>query len=207
MAKVLERQYAITGQWLVGHVIADKDSSIRVKSGDLCVLARRAAGCLVEPEHGDAVACIKVAPTEVWIISVLSRESSRATVLSVHGDTEIKVNEGKLSMTSDSISMTTQRLTALAKQARIGVDSVNLVSDELMITSRSVKFVTSLLSTVAQRMTQFCKSYLRTTDGMDRVTANHVEVQAKQLMRLDAEHTLVTGKQLVKARGAQIHFG
>jgi hypothetical protein len=39
------------------------------------------------------------------------------------------------------------------------------------------------------------------------VSATHVEVQAQQLMRLEGEHALVNGRELVKARGAQIHFG
>jgi len=53
----------------------------------------------------------------------------------------------------------------------------------------------------------FSRHYLRTTDGIDRVAATHVECEAKQLMRIEGEHTLVNGRELVKARGAQIHFG
>jgi hypothetical protein len=207
MSKILDKEQAITGQWLVGHVVQIDSQPTSVTSGGLTVLAHRAAGCLIEPQNGDVVACIRVAPAEVWIISVLSRESSSATVLSFEGNAELRVNKGELFLKAESLNLAAEEMTVRANQANIAMQSTNLVSNDLRITSTSVKMVTSLFSSVAQRMTQFCKSYLRTTDGMDKVTANHVEVQAKQIMRLDAEHALVTGKQLVKARGAQIHFG
>jgi hypothetical protein len=207
MDAIIEKQGAILGQWVVGHVISVDDGVITVKSGAVVGAARRAIGCLVEPQESDVVACVRVAPEEFWVVSILSREADVPTVIEVKGDTRIRIKEGNLNIDSDSLVLNARGYEVVGKDANIGIEDMTFVSKDFKITSASLKIVTSLFSTVAQRMTQYCKSYFRNTDGMDKVAATHIELQAKQLMRCDAENTLVTGKNLVKARGAQIHFG
>jgi hypothetical protein len=71
----------------------------------------------------------------------------------------------------------------------------------------TMKLIGSLFSTVFDRATHFSKHHLRTTDGVDRVQATHIEQDAGQLLRLSGEHALINGEKLVKTRGGQIHFG
>ena len=73
--------------------------------------------------------------------------------------------------------------------------------------TQAVKLVGSVLSTVFERVTHFSRNHLRTTDGIDRVQATHVECEAEQLARISGQHLLLNGQNLVKARGGQIHFG
>ena len=91
--------------------------------------------------------------------------------------------------------------------AAFTADTTEVVGRQLSVVAGRIKAVGQMLSTVMERVQHFSRSHVRTTDGIDRVTATHVEVEADQLMRLEAEHALVNGRSLVKARGAQIHFG
>jgi len=86
-------------------------------------------------------------------------------------------------------------------------DTVEVVGRDVRLVATSLRLVGSLLSSVMDRVNHFSRHYLRTTEGEDRVTATHVDVEATQLLKVQGEHTLVNGAKLVKARGGQIHFG
>jgi hypothetical protein len=62
-------------------------------------------------------------------------------------------------------------------------------------------------STVFDQVQHYAQRHLRTTQGLDRVQAQQLDLQAEQLLQLHGQHTLVDGEKLIKARGAQIHFG
>ena len=71
----------------------------------------------------------------------------------------------------------------------------------------AMKAIGATLSTLFDRAHHHAGQHLRTTEGLDRTQAQHLELQAKQLLQIHAEHALIEGEQLVKARGGQIHFG
>jgi hypothetical protein len=127
--------------------------------------------------------------------------------LSCTGDTRLRVNEGELKIDAETLALQSGHLQVVAKHTQVTTETAQLVGKQLRIIGTAIKVVGSVMSTVMDRVNHFSKHYLRTTDGIDRVSATHIECEAQQLMRLDAEHTLVSGAQLVKARGAQIHFG
>ncbi|WP_295986273.1 DUF3540 domain-containing protein [uncultured Variovorax sp.] len=192
---------AIPGEWCVGILGTDAKGRQLVASGDLKLRARRAASCLLEPAVGDSVACLRIAPDEVWVMAVLQREDGTANVVNCEGGgMRIAAEGGRIELAADELDVTAQR-------TRLATDTADVVGRQLSVVGTSLKLVGCVLSSVMDRVQHFSRHYLRTTDGIDRVAATHVECEAKQLMRLEGEHTLVNGRELVKARGAQIHFG
>jgi hypothetical protein len=194
-------------QWCVGVIQADGHGALMLHSGGLKARATRAVSCLLEPQAGDSVACLRVAPDEVWVIAVLQREEGVSNVLSCQGDTVLRAEQGELRLEASRLHMASEQLDIATGQTRLASDSVEVVGRQLRVVGTAIKVVGSLLSTVMDRVNHFSKHHLRTTEGIDRVSATHVECEARQLMRLDAQHTLITGQDLVKARGGQIHFG
>ncbi|MGJ3702993.1 DUF3540 domain-containing protein [Variovorax sp. AFSI2.2] len=202
-----EPSKAITGEWCVGIVGTDAGGAQVVISGDLQLRARRAASCLLEPAAGDSVACLRIAPQEVWIMAVLQREEGTANVLRCAGNLRIAVDGGALELEAARVGLKSEELDIAAQKTRVATDTADLVGREFHLIGTSIKVVGSVLSSVMERVQHFSRHYLRTTDGIDRVAATHLECEAKQLLRLEGEHTLVNGRELIKARGAQIHFG
>lgn len=194
-------------EWCVGIVQADEGGSLSVSSGDLLAHANCAASCLLEPKAGDSVACLRLAPDEVWIMAVLQREEGVPSVMRFSGETTLQVEQGTLNIHAAQIRLDSEQLDVSNQRTRLATESAEVVGRNLRVVATAVKLVGSVLSTVMDRVNHFSKHYLRTTEGIDRVSATHVECEAQQLMRLDAQHTLISGEQLVKARGAQIHFG
>ena len=195
-----------------GHSSGNKDrhpasQRLTVRSGDVIFAATRAASCLLEPAAGDSVACLRIAPDEVWVMAVLRREEGVPNVLRSPGGLRVDVAGGALELQAARIGLKTDHLDAVTKQMTVATDSADVVGRELTVVGTKIKLVGSWLSSVMDRVQHVSQHYLRTTDGMDRVVATHVECEAKQLLRLEGEHTLVNGRALIKARGAQIHFG
>jgi Protein of unknown function (DUF3540) len=202
----MRHAHPIAAQWCVGIVERD-EQGLRVSSGGWQAHAIQAASCLLEPATGDSVACLQVAPDQVWIVGILAREDGATNVLHLQGETELRVSQGALKLQADTLTTSSQHLHMASQTAEVAVDSAHVAGRQLKLTAGAIKLVGSLLSTTMERIQQFSKSYWRSTDGLDRVSATHIEMQAQQLMQLNAQHTLVSGEQLVKARGAQIHFG
>lgn len=206
-ARRREPARAIAGEWCVGILGTDAAGTQVVASGDLQLRARRAASCLLEPANGDSVACLRIAPQEVWIMAVLQREEGTANVLSCADNLRIAVNDGVLELEAARVGVKSDELDIAAQKTRVATDTADVVGREMHLIATSIKVVGSVLSSVMERVQHFSRHYLRTTDGIDRVAATHLECEAKQLLRLEGEHTLVNGRELIKARGAQIHFG
>ncbi|MFH0132454.1 DUF3540 domain-containing protein [Variovorax sp. VaC1] len=202
-----QQPQAIAAGWCVGTVSACGPEGFAVLSGTLQRNGRRAASCLLEPRVGDSVACMEVAPKELWILAVLQREGGQAHVLRLSGDTRVQVDDGALTFAAPRLALHGDQLEVRAREGRMAVESVELVGRHLRVVGSVVKLVGSVLSTVMDRVSHYSRHYVRTTDGTDRVAATHVECEAKQLLRLSGEHTLVNGEKLVKTRGGQIHFG
>lgn len=198
---------AIGGEWCVGILGRDAAGRAVVASGALRLRAQRAASCLLAPADGDSVACLRIAPDEVWIMAVLQREEGTANVVDCPGNLRIAVEDGALELQAARVGLRADALDVVAHQTRVATDTADLVGRELHLVGTTIKVVGSVLSSVMERVQHFSRHYLRTTDGIDRVAATHAEVEARQLLRLEGEHTLVNGRELVKARGAQIHFG
>lgn len=197
----------ITGEWCVGILGTDALGGQVVASGGLRLRAQRAASCLLEPAAGDSVACLRIAPAEVWIVAVLQREENTANVVSCPGNLRIAVDGGALELQAARVGLRADELDVATQKTRVATDTADVVGRELHLIGTTIKVVGSVLSSVMERVQHFSRHYLRTTDGIDRVAATHLECEAKQLLRLEGEHTLVNGRELVKARGAQIHFG
>ena len=189
---------ATPAQSCVGLVTACAAGRFSVTSGGLRANGRRAASCLLEPALGDTVACLLVAPDEVWVLAVLQREEGVANVLRC---------DGPLTLAAPELALETAAFSLRAGQASVTTDDAQFIGKNLRVIGTVVKVVGAVLSTVFERVNHFSRNHLRTTEGIDRVHATHVECEADQLARISGQHLLLNGQDLVKARGSQIHFG
>lgn len=191
----------------VGIVVAVEDDHFTISSGDAVVVGRRAASCLLEPAVGDSVACLLVAPDEAWILAVLMREEGTENRLLCHGATRLDIEGGALTLNAPGLEMETARLAVRAEQMDVSTSEAVVVGREFRFVSSTLKLVGSLFSSVFDRVNHFSKHHQRTTEGLDRVQANYLEQDGRQLLRLSGESTVITGQTLIKAQANQVHIG
>jgi hypothetical protein len=161
--------------------------------------ARQAFSCVVAVQVGDVVAAFLDAQRQCWVMAVLERSGAQDVVLQ---------SQGKLELSAPTVSANARELLQLAApQVRLSCEQADAMGERLNLVGGTVKAIGAALSTLFDRVHHHSKQYMRSTEGLDRTQAGHMELQARQLLQIHGEHTLVEGEQLVKARGAQIHFG
>lgn len=193
-------------QCFAGVVSGITDGGFMVHAGARCLLVQRAASCLMDPCVGDTVACLQVDAGMPWITAVLQREQGAQAVLSCPVGTTLR-SSGELRIEAASLALASPAMRIASDRLEAALGSTEVVGRDVRLVATSLRLVGSLLSSVMDRVNHFSRHYLRTTEGEDRVTATHVDVEATQLLKVQGEHTLVNGAKLVKARGGQIHFG
>lgn len=192
----------------VGIVTAVEGERLVVTSGRLVAPGRRAVSCLLEPAIGDTVACLSVAPDQLWITSVLQREEGTTpNTLRLNGATCIDTGEAPLTLTSGALNLENAAFSLNTQRAEMYADEAVATGQEIKLIAKTMKLVGAALSTVFDRVTHFSKQHTRRTESMDRVSAAYVEVEAQQVLRQKGEHVFVNGEHLVKTTGSQIHFG
>ena len=155
---------------------------------------------------GDSVACMRVAIGEWWITAVLDRAEGTPQTWHCDGPARLEVGGG-LAIAGADVRIDSPRFAVRSRSVEFTADETLFVGERMSLMSRQVRFVGAMLHSVFDRVSHFSRSYLRRTEGLDRVQAEHLEQEADTLLRISSEHTLIDGEKLVKARGGQIHFG
>lgn len=201
------RAQPIPAAGCVGIVTALDDDRFVIASGNATLRGRRAVSCLIEPCIGDTVNCVTVAPDEVWILDILMREAGGAHTLSLDGDTTLAVREGALTLQARALNLHSETCNVQSQRLEASLDEAEVVGRQFRLIGSGVKLVATLVDTVAERIMQFSQQYQRSTLGTDRVQAQVIDRDAQQLLTQSAEHVMLNGRRLIKARGGQIHFG
>ena len=186
------------GRWHTAVVVSAALPSLRLSVDGHERDALQALGCLVELQTGDEVAAF-VQGERCWVTALLERPVAQPLRIgSPHG---LSLRGPHVTVEAD------ESLRLQAPQVHLGCEQAQFTGQQLHLVAAGIKAVGSALSTVFDRVQHFSKQHQRTTEGLDRTQAQHMELQAEQLLQVRSEHTLIDGEKLVKARGAQIHFG
>jgi hypothetical protein len=208
---ILERPAAVAREMtsahaFVGVVVAAHAGGWMVAQQGAPRPARRAASCLLKPETGDTVACLRTPAGQGWITAVLERAANTPQTWHCDGPVQVEI-EGAIALSCETVDIRSAQFSVNAHTVAFTADETRFVGERMKFLGRQVQFVGAALHSVFERASHFSRSYLRRTEGLDRVQADHLEQEATQMLRMSAEHTMIDGEKLVKARGGQIHFG
>lgn len=171
-----------------------------LRAGAQQVRARQAFSCLVAVQAGDTVAALLDDQQQWWVMAVLERGGAQDVVLQARGALEL--HAGTVVRAQGG-----ERLELDAPQLRLRCEQADAVAERANLIGGAFKLIGATLSTLFDRVHHHSKQHTRHTEGLDRTQAEHMELQARQLLQVHGEHALIEGEKLVKARGAQIHFG
>lgn len=166
-----------------------KVNPLQIKNG---VSASLAASCLVQPELGDTVVCAESSSGEVFILSVLKRLNPEAPLL-IAAQNPISVNAPSLSLTANKIDVVTQEMTS-----NIGVMRRMITHAEDIVGNLVASF---------DRMFVRANSSIRRVEELDELSAGHVKIDSPALVEISGEVTTISGEELIKMQGQQIHMG
>lgn len=213
LARKLDREQTTLEE---GAVIKVNDGSFTVRAGDFECAARRAKSCLVEPEVGDDVLVAFGRGGRAFILAVLEREEGSKTTLSVDGDLDLKVEQGRfgvraargLSLTSgDELSLLGRALNVSALEGKVFVEKLHHIGSRLRAEVEAIKTVGTVCDSVFERVSQRVKRSFRTVEDIDQLKAKKIDYAAESTMALRAENAVVHAEEIAKVDAKQIQLG
>ncbi|MCC2596535.1 DUF3540 domain-containing protein [Pusillimonas sp. MFBS29] len=197
---------------------------IRVEDGGYCVVqcetaewrVQRAASCLLVPEVGDEVLISGPVPQQTYLIAVIRQARPDTARLETQGDMVIACPQGSISMQAgqavalqggEALSLDTVRLGLRANQAECAVGELDYLGARARVSVSTVNLIGKACEVVMDRISQLAQQVFRITQDTEQVRAGRIDCQAEHTVRLHAQHTLITGTDLVKVDADQIHMG
>lgn len=176
--------------------------------------ARRAAGCLLEPEPGDRVLIVWTGDCEVFVLNVLMRDDMNSAALAVPGDLSIKAG-GTMNLSAETIGMnggesvqvrtSNVELSALKGAARLG--SLRFFGGTVSNRVGSMKTVAGALETVAERVIdRLGRRYTRVSEFED-VQSGRIRMLVKDFFTIRSRSTSIKSKDRVEMDADQILLG
>lgn len=167
-----------------GHItdIPGSDSfRVRTLKGSV-VSARRAYGCILEPDIHDLVLVYSGSSNDHFILAILQREGSSQTTLSLPDQNAITIQSENLTIRGHS---------QVSIQSGKSIDIACL--ENLRINAGSI------LETARQSLVQLATTHI--------AKAQNIAFTAKQLFRSHGHHQLISADADVKVDGERINMG
>ena len=183
---------------------------------DVEVRARRAVSCLVEPELDDLVLVAVGNTTQSgFVLAVLERQTPN-TALSVPGDLDIRLKEGRLRVAAQkgidlispqTIDLVTGRVGVHANGAKVVASEIVALASQVIAELTNVQLEGTVLDKVFERVSEHVQRSIRNVDEIDQLKARQIDYAAEESMTLRSENTLVTAKDVVELDKDPVHFG
>lgn len=173
-------------------------------------LCRRAASCLLRPEAGDTVLLSGPDRFRLFLIAVVEQADASSSRIEAAGNLTLSATgQGTVSIQSESSLELhgAQSLALRSERAECTVGDMQFTARTAESTVGHLRLIGKVFESVADRVVQMARTALRVIDEVDVVRAGHLDHEAKETVRLHGQHTVVTGKDLVKVDAAQIHMG
>ncbi|MFA1604534.1 DUF3540 domain-containing protein [Alcaligenes faecalis] len=179
-----------------GQVKARLESGqLEVDCGERCWIVPQAVSCLVQPQVGDKVWVGGADGEQAYVFAVLERPQGGALHLIAEQGLHVQAAQGGVHIQSEA-DLTLQAGGHLRQSGR-----------EMSLTAGTLRILSRVQETVADRLSQVCNHVFRLTEKEERWRGGRMDVQAQHQMRLHARHTLMTARELVKVDADQIHMG
>jgi hypothetical protein len=174
------------------------------------VAMRLAASCLLVPGAGDRV-CWCADPDDLqagrWITAVLERADDAPATLQLPDDATLGRRGSRLRIAAEELCLESDALQIRAQHASLLFESAEAIGACWQGIVSALRWTGSSIGAVVDRVTLIAKTHQRITEGSDTVQAGTLDLRARGLATVHAEHVLVEGERLVKSRAPQIHMG
>jgi len=169
------------------------------------VQARRAKGCVVDPEAGDLVLVSRGSDGSAWVLAVLDGAGpSRMTlsgdaILQAEGDLSVGAGR-KLLLAAPELAA--EAATATLRSDRVGVLArlADLAADATKVTAERLHVL------VADHLAELGRS-IRRVAGLDQTAAGIIDSRAEDSASLHGRYTTLTAEKDVRIDGDQVHMG
>ncbi len=192
----------------------DKGEFLLMTPAGQVLRAKKAAGCLLEPEGNDTVLIVRNLAAGVYILTVLERGGGEGRVV-LPATTTLGAADGTLRIAGDRIELAGTTSTSIeapeikvqGTRGEVSFAALSLTACVAAVKTGRLSLVASTVDTVAQRITQRVKDCFRQVARMDSTRAAQVHIRAENRLDLQGGDTSLLARQGVKIDGDKIHLG
>jgi hypothetical protein len=178
------------------------------------VEAKRARGCLVEPEVGDVVLCAMLGASPasdaaaVFVLSVLEGSAGASVKLAAEGDLEIASRAGRVAVKSAvGVEIAGGEVALLGRKGTVAMGELGILGRALRVEVTRAALVAEEVESLCARVLTRARQVLRFVETRDVTRAGSVEVKAQRSLVLRGERCVVAARAVAKVDGEQVHLG
>lgn len=196
-------------------VISVSEKGIAVSISGNTQIARVAFSCLIRPVPGDLVLCAKNETGLYYILGIIERPENRDTAISFPDNVTLEARGAFTVLSKENITLAAEdRLNCLSREAihksrnmTIDADNVTANGTDFVSNFKTMSVIGHTMNTLARRVIQKAKSYIRHTEDYDQVNAGQMTRDVRGLFSMGTRHTVMVSKKDTKIDGERIHMG
>lgn len=207
----------ISPAWQASGVVhAVLGDALVIRCGSLDVSAQVAASCLLEPAIGDRVWVAVVDDAAAYVLAVLvAAEPGHArvrlapglTLAAAPGEATLKADGALTLVARQAIDLRADRIGVFARSAEFLATKCRWLGDALEATFGRLRLTGDHVDVTARQLLQHADESLRTVRGTDAVRAGAIDQRAVATLHLQGRDAVVHARDLVKVDGGQVHLG
>jgi hypothetical protein len=195
---------------------AGEEGACLVRAGTSVLLARRAAGCLLEPGPGDTVLVSIGARGEAFVLCVLERAAEVPPVVGVPGGFTLAAGEGAVDVQGRRVNIAaTESIGVEAGEVRmrsegetyIRAGRLSLAGDVLTKAFETVRTTAGAVERSLGRLVERIANVYRRVDEAEDSRVGRYRLNVTGNMRLRAKNASLEAQEDVAVDGRKIHLG
>lgn len=175
--------------------------------------ARKAAGCLLEPEVGDRVLA-SYTGAESYILMVLKRAHGTPARLDVSGELEIGADLLSLSGRAETringaerLHLSGQKVATVGDVAEFSARRVSVAGEEGHAVFRDARLSSRKVEVVAERVAQVAQQVIRRVEEVETLSIGNLVQRVRENWLVRSKRTSVTASGDMHIDGERIHMG
>jgi len=200
--------------WLAGRIVNLDEGTlyVNVQSERRVYTANKAFSCLMEPLVGDLVGMFRDENKDLYVTSILQRQTSQPesgskATLQFAGHLSIKATQGLSLHTQESLEIEAGRLHGVVSRVNWFSKIVQLTSRDVLVTSSLARMTCRIRELLTGRSHVSADHSYRHIQKTETVRTEVYDLEARSLASVQAPCTLIKGKNLVKVDSSQVHIG
>jgi len=196
-----------------GTVIKQLNDLFEVSLSFGVIEAKKAAGCLVNPEQGDMVLLSVDIEGKCYVLNVLERQGTHAELV-VPGDCTLVSSTGRLSLKGVDVSLSAADKTELVSgKLEVAADKADITVSKVTLLGKKLYSQVKRITTIAKSIDQHVKMFTQRAENSERFIKDHEEVQTgstrylvEDTLTTQAGNTLNISEELHTMHAEQIHM-
>ena len=189
---------------------AEADDILRVETATGTYPARRAASCLMRPQHGDSVLAAFDGEGDCFILAVLIRnqEAPQASEIVLEGDANLHVRRGGLTICADDeVSVVSEKLSVTAGTGSATFGDCSFLGKTLSTQFASIRTVAGKVENIFQELTEKLIDAFRFVKDHEEIQTGSTRYLVEENLTMHSKNAMHVAEEIVTINAGQVHLG